>query len=40
MAELHNESPAAAVAPPTVSLSASAARRIAALLAAEGEPGL
>jgi iron-sulfur cluster insertion protein len=40
MQELHNESPAPAPVPPGVSLTASAARRIAELLAAEGEPGL
>jgi iron-sulfur cluster insertion protein len=40
MQELHNESAAPAAVPPAVSLSAKAARRIAELIAAEGEPGL
>ena len=38
MEQLHNDSPAPVAAPPQVSLTASAARRIAAL--AEGETGL
>jgi iron-sulfur cluster insertion protein len=40
MQELHNQSPAPAAVPPAVSLTASAARRIAALIEQEGEPGL
>jgi iron-sulfur cluster insertion protein len=40
MQELPNESAAPAAVPPAVSLSAKAARRIAELIAAEGEPGL
>jgi len=40
MEQTHNDSGALAAPPPAVSLSASAARRIAELMAAEGEPGL
>ena len=40
MEQLHNDTGAPPAAPPQVSLTASAARRIAELIAAEGEPGL